>query len=246
IDKIGVSKPTCAKCTKQLESHDVAFKNARNDNNHLRNWAGPNEVTVQQLQTIQRQPVRFKSNGYHHSIPETRNTIRNDVKQQIIPKPTCTITAASVLDIIEDIDKDPCAQASTFKTYAGKYEKPRTARVGYCAGASVAEASAGIFGASGSVWSASAHVEAGTNYSVGANASVARTEVHAGPVQIGVEPNIPFCADDGPNELSLINPLSPSSTLASLKLIFYAEYSPDCSLIEQFSSLLCSLTLSGL
>ncbi|CAF1580749.1 unnamed protein product [Didymodactylos carnosus] len=53
-------------------------------------------------------------------------------------------------------------------------------------------------------------------------------------------------SDDGPNELSLINPLSPSSTLASLKLIFYAEYSPDCSLIEQFSSLLCSLTLSGL
>ncbi|CAF1268784.1 unnamed protein product [Didymodactylos carnosus] len=171
IDKIGVSKPTCAKCTEQLESHDVAFKNDRDGNDHPKNWAEPNKVTVRPLQTIERQPVRVKFDTYHHNIPETRRE-----------------APASVLDIIEDIDKEPCAQAGTFKTYAGKYKKPRTRRVGYCAGASVAEASAtaGIFGASASVLSSSAHVEGGTNYSAGINASVARAEAHAGPVQVGV------------------------------------------------------------
>ncbi|CAF3385117.1 unnamed protein product [Rotaria socialis] len=145
-----------------------------------------------EIDKIGRQQVRVKFDTYHHNIPETRrearNIISNNVVQQVIPKPTYTITAASVLDIIEDIDKDPCAQASSFNTYAGKYKKPRTGRFEYCAGASVAEAnaSAGIFGASASMLSASAHAEGGTNWSVGANASVARAEAHAGPVQIGV------------------------------------------------------------
>ena len=32
IDKMGVSKPACVKCTKKLKSHDVAFKNNRDGN----------------------------------------------------------------------------------------------------------------------------------------------------------------------------------------------------------------------
>ncbi|CAF0770759.1 unnamed protein product [Adineta steineri] len=192
ILKIGVSKATCTKCTDKLKSQDIAFKNDKDGNNKPKNWAEPDEVTVQQLKTIKRRRVRVKGDLNRTNIPETsreaRNIIKNNVKQQIVPKPTCSITAASILDIIEDIDKDPCAQANTFKVYAGKYEKPRTRRVGYCASATIAEASASasIFGASASVCSASAHVEGGVNLSAGANVSVARAEAHAGPVQVGV------------------------------------------------------------
>ncbi len=62
-------------------------------------------------------------------------------------------------------------------------------RVGAYAGASVAEASANysIFGASASFLSANAHAKTGVfNHSVGANATLARAEAHAGPVELGV------------------------------------------------------------
>ena len=73
--------------------------------------------------------------------------------------------------------------------YSGTYDSERTLRVGAYAGASVAEASANfsIFGASASFLSANAHAETGVfNHSVGASATLARAEAHAGPVGLGV------------------------------------------------------------
>ena len=133
--------------------------------------------------------------GHHHTHASRReafNRIRNYERLQIAPRAACTMTAPSVLDIIEDIDKGPWAQAGTLNASAGKYEKSRTRRVGYRASASLAEAnaSASIFRASASVCSASAYVEGGSHYSAGANASVARAEASAGPVRVGVGLNI--------------------------------------------------------
>ena len=72
--------------------------------------------------------------------------------------------------------------------YSGTYEKERTHRVGGFAGASVAEVSAhySIFGASVTALSASAHYEMGLNNSIGASATLARAEAHAGPLGVGV------------------------------------------------------------
>jgi hypothetical protein len=78
--------------------------------------------------------------------------------------------------------------AGVMNVYAGTYEKERTHRIGGYAGASVAEASAhySIFGASATALSASAHYEVGLNNSIGASATLARAEAHAGPLGIGV------------------------------------------------------------
>ena len=80
------------------------------------------------------------------------------------------------------------AHTGTMNAYSGTYEKERTLRAGGYAGASVAEASANysIFGASASALSASAHYEVGLNNSVGASATLARAEAHAGPLGVGV------------------------------------------------------------
>jgi hypothetical protein len=85
--------------------------------------------------------------------------------------------------------QDGSANAGLMNSYAGTYRSDRTLRVGSYAGASVAEAGASwsIFGASASFLKASAHAETGVfNHSVGANATLARAEAHAGPVGLGV------------------------------------------------------------
>ena len=84
--------------------------------------------------------------------------------------------------------KGGSAHAGTLNSYAGTYKKERTQRIGGYAGVSVAEASANfsIFGASASTLSANAHYEVGLNNSIGASASLARAEAHAGPLAVGV------------------------------------------------------------
>ncbi|CAF1168166.1 unnamed protein product [Rotaria sordida] len=79
------------------------------------------------------------------------------------------------------------ARAGTYNAYSGTYKSKRTLRAGGYAGASLAEANANysIFGASASMYSASAHYEVGLNNSIGVNASLVRAEAHAGPLQIG-------------------------------------------------------------
>ena len=78
--------------------------------------------------------------------------------------------------------------AGVMNAYAGTYERERTHRHGGFIGASVAEASAhyGIFGANATALAANAHYEMGLNNSIGASATLARAEAHAGPLNVGV------------------------------------------------------------
>jgi hypothetical protein len=124
-------------------------------------------------------------------MPETKkqatSMMKNTIKQQLIPKPGCHVTGGAILDMVDRIDQGGSTHAGISNAYFGTYESARTLRMGAYAGVSLAEASAryGIFGASASAYSASAHVECGLNNSIGVNASLVRAEAHAGPIQVG-------------------------------------------------------------
>ncbi|CAF2993562.1 unnamed protein product [Rotaria socialis] len=206
ITRLGISKSACVKCEEQLEDHDIRFHNDEEGNRNPKNWAHPENVKTKKLVTMSKRRILVKYRDVdesEHNIPKTRAEARQEIlknfKQQVIPKPGCHVTVGAILDVIEDIDRQPSANAGVLKAYAGTYKKQRTARVGAYASASVAEAhaSASIFGASASFLSASAHVEAGSNYSIGANASLVRAEAHAGPLGVGVGLNLNTGANVG-------------------------------------------------
>ena len=188
---VGTSKPPCAPCKEKLEHYDIGFHQHEEGNQRPRNWETPDNIRTERLTVLPRKSVRATKNVVEGNIPESRkqasSMFKNNVKQQIVPKANCHVSASGILDTIDRIDKGGSTHAGTCNHYSGTYESDRTLRKGGYAGASLAEASANysIFGASASMYSANAHYEYGLNNSVGANVSLARAEAHAGPVQIG-------------------------------------------------------------
>ena len=192
ITRMGISKPACVNCEAELDRNNIRYQQDGQGNKRPKNWANPNDVNTEKFNTQPRDSVITKIHSLlEHNMPsgqaEAQSQIKQNLRQQVIPKPNCQVSAASVLDAIDDFDKGPASHAGMFNAYSGTYKKPRTGRVGAYANASFSEASAskGVFGASASALSASAHVEVGTNNSVGVNLSLVRAEAHAGPIQIG-------------------------------------------------------------